>query len=159
MLAEQEGSPDHDKMHWDPPRRVWPETPSFSHLIPKNIRDSLSEAAHCCECAAFTASVAMTGRALEGLVRDFTNPQMYLGPGIKELHKRGIIDKRLVAWATALRLDRNDAAHSSGQTFSADDAEDLLAFATAICEYVFVFAERFQKFQNRRAKPGKAGQS
>ena len=29
MLAEQEGSPDHDKMHWDPPLRVWPETPSW----------------------------------------------------------------------------------------------------------------------------------
>ena len=147
------------QMHWDPPLRVWPETPSFSHVIPKNIRDSLSEAAHCCECAAFTASVAMTGRALEGLVRHFTNQQMYLRAGIKELHKDGIIDKRLFDWATALHLDRNDAAHSSGQTFSADDAEDLLAFATAICEYVFVFAARFQKFQKRRAKSGEEGQS
>ena len=101
----------------------------------------------------------MTGRALEGLVRHFTNPQMYLGPGIKELHKVGIIDKRLLNWATALHLDRNDAAHSSGQTFSADDAENLLAFATAICEYVFVFAERFQEFQKRRTKSGRAGKS
>ena len=68
-------------------------------------------------------------------------------------------DNRLLDWATALHLDRNDAAHSSGQTFSADDAEDLLAFATAICEYVFVFAERFQEFQKRRAKSGKGGKS
>ena len=155
MLAEQEGSPGRDKMHWDPPRRVWPEQPNFSHFIPRNVRNSLIEAARCCECGAFTASVAMTGRALEGLVRHFTD-QKLLGPGILKLHEQEIIDKRLLDWAKALHVDRNVAAHATGQTFSADDAEDLLAFATAICEYVFVIAHRFQEFQNRRAQSGKA---
>ena len=155
MLAEQEGSPGRDKMDWDPPRRVWPEPPNFSHIIPRNVRDSLTEAARCCECGAFTASVAMTGRALEGLVRHRTTKQC-LGDGITELHNLGIIDKRLLDWAKALHFDRNVAAHATGQTFSADDAEDLLAFATAICEYVFVIDHRFQEFQNRRAQSGKA---
>ena len=155
MLAEQEGAPDGRKMVWDPPRRVWPEPPNFSHIIPKDIRYSLTEAARCWECGVFTASVAMAGRALEGLVRHFTNKQ-YLGDGITELHNLGIIDKRLLDWAKALHLDRNVAAHASGQTFSADDAEDLLAFATAICEYVFVIDHRFQEFRNRRAQSEKA---
>ena len=155
MLAEQEGSLGHRAMVWDPPRRVWPEPPNFSHIIPRNVRNSLIEAARCCECGAFTASVTMTGRALEGLVRHFTD-QKLLGPGILKLHEQEIIDKRLLAWANALRLDRNFAAHATGQTFSADDAEDLLAFATAICEYVFVIDHRFQKFQKRRIQSGKA---
>ena len=155
MLAEQEGAPDGHKMVWDPPRRVWPEPTNFSRIIPKDIRYSLTEAARCWECGVFTASVAMTGRALEGLVRHFTEKQ-YLGAGITELHNLEIIDKRLLDWAQALRIDRNVAAHATGQTFSADDAEDLLAFATAICEYVFVIDRRFQEFQNRRAQSEKA---
>ena len=155
MLAEQEGSPGRDQMDWDPPRRVWPEPLNFSHVIPGNVRDSLTEAARCCESGAFTASVVMTGRALEGLVRDLTEKQ-YLGDGIPELHNLGIIDKRLLDWAKALHIDRNIAAHATGQTFSADDAEDLLAFATAICEYVFVINQRFQEFQNRRSQSRKA---
>jgi hypothetical protein len=157
ILAEQEGFPVGDHMDWEPPRRVWPETPTFSHEIPKDIRSSLAEAARCCDCGTFTASVAMAGRALEGLVRHFTNPQMYLGPGITELHNQGVIDNRLFDWAKALHLDRNVAAHSSGQNFSAEDAEDLLAFATAICEYVFVIAYRFDEFQKRRARAVKKG--
>ena len=155
MLAEQEGSSAPDAIGWPPPRRVWPQPPNFSHIIPRNIRDSLIEAARCCECGTFTASVAMTGRALEGLVRHFTD-QKLLGPGIRKLHEQEIIDKRLLDWANALHLDRNVAAHATGQTFSADDAEDLLAFATAICEYVFVIDHRFQEFQKRRVQSGKA---
>jgi|HubBroStandDraft_6_1064221.scaffolds.fasta_scaffold733543_2 hypothetical protein len=85
---------------------------------------------------------------------------MYLGPGVLELHKQGVIDSRLLDWAKALHLDRNDAAHSSGQTFCEEDAIDLLAFASAICEYVFVFAARFQEFQNRKAgDPGSAAKT
>ena len=95
----------------------------------------------------------MAGRALEGLVRHFATPQTCLALGIKKLHDQGIIENRLFEWAKALHLDRNDAAHASGQNFSGQDAEDLLAFAAAICEYVFVFAERFQEFQKRRAQP------
>jgi hypothetical protein len=152
MLAETELSAGPN----DIPRRVWPEPSTFSPHIPKSIRDSLTEAARCCECGAFTASVAMGGRALEGLVRHFTTTHMYLGPGIQELHKQGIIDKRLFEWAKALHLDRNEAAHSSGQTFSPEDAEDLLAFATAICEYVFVITTRFEQFKKRRSGAAKA---
>jgi hypothetical protein len=135
---------------WETAERLWPESTKFLRTIPKVIRDSLTEAAHCCDCGTFTASVAMAGRALEGLVRHFTTPQMYLGPGVLELHRQGIIDSRLLEWAKALHLDRNEAAHSSGQIFCQEDADDLLAFAAAICEYVFVFAARFQEFQKRK---------
>jgi uncharacterized protein YbaR (Trm112 family) len=150
LLVEQEEAGDGE--NWDPPRRVWPEMREFSYSIPRDIRDSLAEASRCCEGGTYTASVAMAGRALEGVVRHFTAPTMYLGPGLKELYAKKVIDDRLFDWAKALHLDRNDAAHSSGQVFGGDDAEDLLAFTIAICEYVFVIAARFKAFQERRAK-------
>ena len=152
MLAEQEQA---FVDEWGSPRRVWPPPPQFSYLIPETIRESLVEASRCSDYEAYTASVAMSGRALEGLVRHFTSPTTYLGPGIRELHKQKIIDDRLFEWAKALHLDRNVAAHSSGQTFEGQDAKDLLAFATAICEYVFVVPQRFKEFQERRVKKKK----
>jgi hypothetical protein len=50
---------------WETAERLWPESTKFPRAIPKAIRDSLTEAARCCNCGAFTASVAMAGRALE----------------------------------------------------------------------------------------------
>ena len=108
------------------------------NTIPKNILDSLTEASRCLENGAFTASVGMSGRALEGLVRHFITAKVYLGPGLRELHKQGMINDQFFAWTETLRLDRNYAVHSSGQTFNAKEATTHLAHATFLCEYVFV---------------------
>ena len=75
--------------------------------------------------------------------------------------EREIIDKRLFQWSEALRLNRNLAAHASGEQFAHDDAEDIFNFATAICDYVFVLNEKFAEFMKRRegSKTLQAGQS
>jgi len=57
---------------WDQPVRIWPlPTLEISRNIPEEIRNSLSEANICLKAGAYTASVAMSGRALEGVGRHF----------------------------------------------------------------------------------------
>ena len=133
--------------------RVWPAPPLHLDLkIPLKIQQSLREAHKCLTGGTFTASVAMSGRALEGLVRHFTTPTTGLQQGIAELHLKKIIDDRLNEWAQALHLERNAAAHFSGLTFNQQEAEDIFKFTNNICEYVFVLSKEFEEFQHRKGK-------
>ena len=139
---------------WSVAIRVWPQPDiDVPVSIPALIRASLVEANLCLRAGAFTASVAMTGRALEAMCHHFQTKGRTLAQRVKELLDREIIDKRLFQWSEALRLHRNLAAHASGEQFVHDDAEDLFNFATAICDYVFVLNEKFAQFMKRREGP------
>jgi hypothetical protein len=88
----------------------------------------------------------MTGRALEAMCHHFNTKGQTLAGGLRELLDREIIDKRLHQWGDELRLNRNLAAHATGKRFHAPDADALLTFALAICNYVFVLNEEFARF-------------
>lgn len=140
---------------WMEPYRVWPD-PERSPFepIPENVRSSMQEARRCLSCGAYTASVAMTGRALEAVARHFhvgSDPShLMLGPGLNELHERKVIDDRLFQWGKELHEHRNLAAHASGTSFGRMDAQDLLDFTLAICDYVFVLHAKYEGFMNRK---------
>lgn len=74
-----------------------------------------------------------------------------LAQGLEELHKGQIIDTRLYEWGKELQKSRNLAAHATDQIFERNDAEDLLDFAIAICEYMFVLTQKFEEFKRRQA--------
>ena len=65
------------------------------------------------------------------------------------------IDGRLFQWGDALRERRNIGAHATEEDISGEDAKDVLDFALAICEYVFVLSERYADFQARSQKKKK----
>jgi len=133
--------------------RLWPQPPKYASLhIPGEIRNSLEEATKCFKAQAYNATTVMAGRALEGICRHFGSAKVNLGAGIKELQTKGIIDQRLGTWAAELQRARNLSAHASGERVAKQDAEDLLQFLNAICEYVFVLTERFDQFMKRKAK-------
>ena len=136
---------------WSDAERIWP-LPAFdvAGCVPELIRNSLEEADRCLRAGAFTASVVMTGRALEALCRHYQTKSQNLGQGLKELLDKEIIDKRLFEWGEALRVHRNLAAHATGEKFSHDEVRDLFQFAVAICDYVFVLTEKFQQFMKRK---------
>jgi hypothetical protein len=87
---------------------------------------------------------------LEGICRHFKTKNQYLGGGIKELHEMGIIDKRIFQWSEELHKHRNIAAHATDEQITKDDAIDLQDFAIAISEYIFVLAEKFNNFIERK---------
>jgi hypothetical protein len=146
---EDEGSLETGQ-RWSEPRRVYPpeQALDFPVQIPEGIRRSLEEAKRCLRAEAYPATAVMCGRAVEGLCRHF-NPGVYLGTGLSELRTRGIIDGMLWQWGEELQRHRNIGAHAGEATISKDDAVDLFDFALAICQYVFVFGEKFRKFKER----------
>jgi len=134
------------------PIRLWPFPQVYlSNLIPNNIRESIEEAERCLRGGAYTACVAMSGRALEGVCRHHKTKSKYLGGGLKELKSKGIIDSRLYEWGQELQKHRNIAAHATDEIITKVDAEDLMEFVKAICEYVFVLTEKFNQFMKRKS--------
>ena len=137
----------------DQPSRMWPFPEKYlSRDIPDIVRGSLEEARVCFKAGAYSACAVMAGRALEGLCRHFGTAKTYIGPGIKELRDRGVIDSRLFTWAQELQKARNLSAHASDEKVSKEDARDLLDFLEAIAEYVFVMTRKFETYIARRAK-------
>ncbi len=54
----------------------------------------------------------------------------------------------------ALRKERNIGAHATGESVSRLDAQDVLDFAKAIAEYIYVMSAKFDEYQTRKAKLG-----
>lgn len=146
----QVGPDDYD---WSNLNRLWPERESqIDWDIPKIARASLLEARICYKAKAYAASVVMSGRTLECVCKHYSARSRNLATGLKELKEKGIIDDRLFQWGEELRKHRNISAHATDEIISKEDAKDLLDFVNAICEYVFVLTERFNKFMKRKAK-------
>jgi hypothetical protein len=103
----------------------------------------------------FLAATAMCGRALEAICRHYNAKGNYLGPGLKELRDKGIIDARLFKWSEELRDQRNKAAHATKDHITSQDANDVLSFTYAIIDYVFLLSQKFTRFQERKKKRDK----
>jgi Domain of unknown function (DUF4145) len=159
LLAYQEsGSSCHVGQRWSEPKRVYPPEQALDLpvQIPEGIRKSLEEAKRCLKAKAYPATAVMCGRAVEGLCRHF-NAGAYLGSGLSELKTRGIIDGVILQWGEELQRHRNIGAHAGEASINKDDAVDLFEFAFAICQYVFVFGEKFRKFKERTGPGGNCG--
>jgi hypothetical protein len=96
----------------------------------------------------------MCGKALEGICRKYGNEKDMLGKGLHTLKEKGVIDNRLYEWGQALHVARNIGAHPSETQTTREDARDILDFAKAICEYVFVLTAKYEAFQKRQAERG-----
>jgi hypothetical protein len=143
----------HDEWEWEPARRLWPvPEKDLDDAIPDIAKVSLVEAKICFKAQAFSACAVMCGRAIEGVCMHHDPSTRSLAGGLKKLRDAGLIDERIYTWGEALRENRNLGAHATTDKVSRADAQDLLDFSLAICEYVFVLHEKFERFQKRRAK-------
>ena len=138
---------------WGRLSRRWPQVDQQLHRnIPRIVRRSLEEARRCHSAKAFTACAVMVGRAIEGMCKDKVKAK-YLGDGLKKLKAQGIIDEKLYKWGEALRNERNIGAHAGTESVSWQDARDVLDFAHAMAEYVYVLDEKYKEYLAR--KPAK----
>jgi hypothetical protein len=151
---------DIDTYIWTDLTRLWPKKRNSIHLtIPAIAQNSLIEAETCFRAKAYDACAVMSGRSLEGICLFYKTKNKNLAQGLKELRDKGIIDDRLFNWSEELRKLRNIAAHATDKKISKEDAKDLLDFANAICEYIFVLTEKFNKFMARKSKTAKSKNS
>ena len=140
-----------DEWEWDDASRLWPEPQSYLHYsIPDDVRSSLQEAKICYRAKAFSACAVMCGRAIEAMCVAHTSEKT-LHKGLQALRDSGVIDGRLFDWGDSLRQERNIGAHATGQKVTSEDARDVLEFATAICEYVYVLSDRYENYRKRKA--------
>ncbi|MFF0074621.1 DUF4145 domain-containing protein [Streptomyces sp. NPDC005494] len=140
---------------WDGnPMTAWPNTQrSLSWQIPEILRRQHEEAHRCFSVKAYTATVVMVRRTLEGVCSnqgvDNRGPLMRR---LEQLKESGKIDGRLFEWSQALRLLGNEGAHFSEKVVTEDDAADALALAEALMDYLYVYSAQFEKFKQRRAQ-------
>lgn len=133
--------------------RVWPSpNRALSWDIPEGVRSAIKEAEVCFKARAYTASLIMCRRALEQLCVDKKIKKKSLFKMIESLREKGIIDGKLFQWSDVLRDKGNLAAHGSDFKPKKEDVSDLLDFTIAICDYVYVLEEKYQKFLERQSK-------
>lgn len=156
FAGQGESGLDSDEVLWEMPKRLWPSPDKLvSWHVPPIVRASLQEANKCFKAGANGACAVMCGRSLEGICKHHKTKSNNLIGGLKELLEAEVIDKRLFQWSEALRHSRNLGAHATDRVVSNEDARDLLDFANAIAEYVFVLTRKFEEFIARRDKSEK----
>jgi hypothetical protein len=143
------------------PIRLWPNPSSSTSLhfsIPELTQQSIEEAQKCFSVRAYAACAVMCRRALETICAEHKTKSKILAGGLKELRDKKIIDEKLFEWGDALRQHGNIGAHASedAEPVSREDARNLLEFARAICEYVFVLSAKYAEYQARQNAKGKS---
>ncbi len=155
ILVSQEFGPSEEGWEYEDAKRLWPEPErDYHYALPVIVKFSLQEAEKCYKGKAYSACAVMCGRTLEGICSEYETKNKALAGGLKELLEREIIDKKIYQWGEELRKHRNMGAHASPEfiSISRDDAKDLLDFAIAICDYVFVLTCKFSEFMERKGK-------
>ena len=140
---------------WSTLTRVWPNPARQpDYRVPTVVSLSLDEAEKCYRAGAYSACAVMCGRAIEGICVEILG-QKNIAKGLQGLMEKNVIDARLYHWAESLREERNISAHASGKSTSKDDARDLMDFARAIFEYIFVLSARYVEYKQRKTRKKK----
>src|SRR5450755_2150382 len=111
---------------------LWPALErNLSDVVPGPLRQEHSEARACFNAKAYTATVVMVRRTLEGVCADHGVTRKPLYAALDEMRSAGLIEGRLLEWAQELRVLGNDAVHFTGRPVSSQDAKDALSLAEA----------------------------
>ena len=154
LLGHSEIAPDNEgNWDWDNrPTRLWPKPAEGHHFsIPREVRKALADGRKCFDAGVYSAAAVMAGRAIEAIAKEKVGAAT-LAKGLEKMKTQGIIDEKIWAWGNALREERNMGAHATGVDVHREDAEDILAFAEAICDYVYVLAQQFDEYMKRKGK-------
>ncbi|WP_406443057.1 DUF4145 domain-containing protein [Streptomyces sp. NBC_01613] len=132
---------------------VWPAPPrALAETVPEVLRREHFEARTCFKSKAYTATVVMVRRTLEGVCAQHGINKKPLHKAFEEMKAVGLIEGRLLEWAQELRVLGNEGAHFTGKPVTRQDASDAVALAEALLDYLYVFNEQFLQFKDRRKK-------
>lgn len=144
-----EGEPDYLSAE-----RVWPMPQSnisnLSNDIPEDVRKAISDGQRCYEAKVYSAAAVMCGKAIESICKDKADPRKSMHVNLQKMKDEDIIDEKILKWAEVLREEGNLGAHATGHVTKEQDAKDILAFAIAISDYVYVLSEKYNEYMCRR---------
>lgn len=93
----------------------------------------------------------MVRRTLEGVCSENGISKGPLIKALQQMAADGLIEGRLLEWAQELRVLGNEGAHFTGRRVAREDAQDALALAEALLDYLYVFSAQFAEFKKRRS--------
>lgn len=131
---------------------LYPSVPSLPtyEFVPRSIANRARSARNVFCVGEYEATVMYVRKALEALSSEH-GVSGNLFHKIDELHKTGVLDDRLKAWAHDLRQLGNEGVHQIEKSPTKEDAADSIEFLDAIILYVYTLARKYSNFQERRA--------
>jgi DNA-directed RNA polymerase subunit RPC12/RpoP len=130
--------------------------PIIDKSIPPQVAIDYKEALLCFSIKAPKATVAMCRRALQSSVINEGAGGDKLVEQIDDLHKQGKITEKLKEWAHEIRLTGNLGAHPDKDGLvdvTMEDAEQILKFAEAYFNYVYVMPKQVEDFRKKKKSP------
>jgi hypothetical protein len=137
----------------DIPKFVYPAQRQLSDEVPASLRREFMEAQSCFSAKAFTATVVMVRRTLEGICEDGNIKQGTLAKRLDSMKQAALIDATLAEWANGLRVLGNEGAHFTGTQVSRADAFDALDFAEALPDQIYVLVGDSRLSSNDVTRP------
>ncbi len=129
-----------------------PQKRKIDYLLPNIVRVSYDEAVNCEENHVWLASLAMVGRTLEAVMKEYYPSEKNFYNGLETMHKDGIISRELLDWSHELRKMRNISAHATDEKVTETDASEALDFLQVILDTIYKYRPKFERLKERREK-------
>jgi hypothetical protein len=145
LFAEQdETNPQRPKLLYPVEREESP--PEY----PDDVRDNYTEAVRSLKAGNFKACIVMTRGSLQAAMRDKQAKGNNLKQEIEDLASRHIIPDSLKEWSHEIRDGGNLVAHPEpNKRVTKADAEELLALAESIFQYLYVVPAQVEARRQR----------
>jgi hypothetical protein len=132
------------------PNQWFPGEKQLEESIPNKARTYLDQAISSIHAPA--GAVMLAASSVDAMLKIKRCTEGTLYSRIEEAAAKHLITPEMAAWAHEIRLDANDQRHADEDAPlpEVSDAEKVIAFATALAEFLFVLPARVQR---GRAKP------
>ena len=134
---------------------IWPSLRSQApEELPEPVRENFSEALRSVNANNPRAAVVMTRSALQAAAREQGAEGKNLREEIDDLVTKHVIPESLGNWSHEIRDGGNLVAHPEpGKQVGMADAEELIALAESIFEYLYIVPKQVEKRRERLATP------
>ncbi|MDZ4307249.1 DUF4145 domain-containing protein [Allopontixanthobacter sp.] len=106
-------------------------------------------------------ALMLAASAIDAMLKDKGFKAGTLYQRIQKAHKDGLLTMDMEAWAHEMRLSANEPRHADDEFDGAttEDAEQILAFAKALGQYLYVLPAQVKRWQTKAVEPGNPGES
>jgi len=124
-------------------RNLWPKADTAPDELPNPAKSYLNQA-YAASLQAPTGAVMLTASAVDAMLKDKGYKDGSLNSRINKAAEDHLITLEMAAWAHEVRLDANDQRHADeGASLPTPlDAERVLAFASALVQFLYVLPAR-----------------
>lgn len=126
-------------------REMWPSQATAAEELPARAKDFLTQALASVHAPA--GAVMLTASAIDAMLKDKGLKEGSLSARIDQAQRNNLITPEMAAWAHEIRLDANDQRHAdeSAELPSKTDAQKVIAFATALSQFLYVLPARVER--------------